>query len=136
MALKTSVLFADPQIIDASGEGGGSRTYAVNDTSEAAIAASSNGNGRQYTYREIRFGRSWRWLGVTEAAAVAFFSSHLNDSSGLFQVSVRYICDNHILKSYTVEYSWEATNTYRVGVADISNASSDPGTPPAPTDPT
>lgn len=129
MALKTSVLWTDA--IDQGGDGGGVRTYTVNDTSQTAIALSANNNGVQQTFRETKTRRTWRWLGLTETAAFTFWAANTNSSTDDWQVDVRYNCDNHILKSYTAEYSIEWTAIYLVGTQDIPDSTSEP-TPPDP----
>ena len=134
MALKDDCLWTDPTTsaiipIESDCAGGGSQTYVVQDTSDKAIADTSSagtytdpvtgavktitipGLGLEKTYRETRLGKTFRWLGCTLAAADAFRQLYQNASTTDFQVYVRYYCDNIILRSYTVEYSFEWTVT-------------------------
>ena len=128
MALRTQVL--PENAIEIGGSGGDGKTTVVNDTSDAAIAKSTNGLGRQVTWREIRYGQGWRWKGLTKDAAVTFWAEHLNDSTDTFQVRCTYNCDNEILGSYTVEWAYEYTMVFKVSEKDIPDAAADGGTAP------
>ena len=128
MALGTTVLWADA--IEMDFVAGGQRTFQVQDTSDNAIAASASGLGQVKTYRELRSGKTFKWMGKTKTAADAFVTAYAGASTDAFQISVRSYCDNHILRSYTVEYCYEAIQTILIGVADITESASDPGTPP------
>jgi len=116
MSLRSSVETEDAIVTagDASG-----RTWTVNDTSAAAIAESSNGNGIQYTYREARSSTHYKWLALTLAACQTYQSAHLFDSAGTLNVLISFSRDMATIAAYTLERSEETVVSGLVSKEDI-----------------